>query len=112
MRNTTLFVHDWRIPIEVAETPEELRTGLGGRSTMGLATYGMLFPGTTSVWMFPMRFPLDMIFLRDNVVTRISANAPPGFMQTYADPTTTAVLELGAHYAARCGLAVGQRVAF
>jgi uncharacterized membrane protein (UPF0127 family) len=79
--------------------------GLLGRD--GLADgHGMWFPHTSSVHMFFMRFPIDVVFVdRANRVVRIAADLQPG--RIAAARRARAALELPAGTAARLGLAPG-----
>lgn len=99
--------------VQVPESLEEFRIGLGGRDAIG--TDGMLFPGVTSVWMGPMRFPLDIVFLGKGengewIVRGVSHNAPAGSRDTLSCAGCTDVLELPAGWAAKHGLTVGDAV--
>jgi len=79
--------------------------GLLGRD--GLAEgHGMWFPRTSSVHMFFMRFPIDVVFVdRANRIVRIAADLRPG--RIAAARRARAALELPAGTAARLGLAPG-----
>src|SRR5690349_12394377 len=54
--------------VVVAKTPEEREKGLSGRDSLAQNS-GMLFvfdhPDTYTFWMKGMKFPLDMIFIKD-----------------------------------------------
>ncbi|HSX40980.1 MAG TPA: DUF192 domain-containing protein [Candidatus Saccharimonadales bacterium] len=64
----------------VAKTNDEKQTGLSNRTSLDKNT-GMLFPfGTASYvtfWMKQMRFPIDIIFIRNGKIVTIDKNAPP-----------------------------------
>ena len=66
--------------LEVADTEAERQAGLSNRIILD-ADHGMifLFPEAKiyPFWMKEMRFPLDIIYLRDGVVDQIFANVPP-----------------------------------
>jgi uncharacterized membrane protein (UPF0127 family) len=68
-----------RLEVEVVNTPESLRRGLGGRTR--LETDGMLFvypsPQPVVFWMKDMLFAIDIIWLRDGEVIGIERNAQP-----------------------------------
>ena len=65
--------------VEIADEEGERRQGLGGRKGLPPGT-GMLFlfeaPGIYPFWMKGMRFPLDIIYLRDGVVTEVFPSVP------------------------------------
>ena len=65
---------------------------------------GMLFPRCGSIHTFMMRMPIDVVFVRDGVVSTVHAAVPPN--KTLADPGCDA-LELIAGRAAEVGLCPG-----
>ena len=75
-----LTINDNAINVEVAQTQEELIQGLSGRQSLENNT-GMLFIHfdykIRNYWMNEMRFPLDIIWIKDNKVVNISKNVPP-----------------------------------
>lgn len=103
--------------VEVADTVSALAQGLSGRD--GLASgRGMLFvfnpARVESFWMHDMRFPIDIIWIRDGVVQGVVADAqiPTRFSTpTFVSPGPVEyVLELAAGTAARDGIRVGATV--
>ncbi|MBD2254657.1 DUF192 domain-containing protein [Nostoc parmelioides] len=67
--------------LEVASTPEQLEKGLKFRASIP-SDRGMLFNLGGEIynvpfWMYKVNFPLDIIFLKDNVVTTVVYNAKP-----------------------------------
>ncbi len=107
-----------RIELEVTKTPEQQAMGLMYRTSLP-DDRGMLFefkPARwVNFWMKNCQISLDMIFIRDGVVTAIQAGAPP----CTADPCPTygpdtivdRVIELRSGRAAELGLKVGDRIA-
>ncbi|WGV29065.1 DUF192 domain-containing protein [Halotia branconii] len=87
--------------LEVATTPEELEKGLKFRSSLP-RDRGMLFKlgkeyKDVPFWMSQVKIPLDIIFLKDNVVTTVIHNAPPCAKNPcpiYKGSMATQVLEL------------------
>jgi hypothetical protein len=70
-------------------------------------------PGTYRFWMKGMRFPIDIVWIRDDEVVGIEHNVPlpAAIPQTYTPPVPVAVvLELPAGDAARRGIEIGSRV--
>lgn len=51
--------------------------GLMGRKAMPRTVEGVLFPRCSSIHTFGMRFPLDVVFLREGVVTRVARDVRP-----------------------------------
>lgn len=71
-------IKDATLKVMVAETPEKRRKGLGGKEKLA-SDSGMLFsfpePGYYDFWMKGMLFPIDIIWIKDNRVVDITANA-------------------------------------
>ena len=93
---------DWEV--EKSETLMQKARGLSYRESLG-KDKGMIFffdpPSRESFWMKGMNFPLDMIWIRDNIVIDITKNAPPlkdGLRPLYYSPKEPAdmVLEINA----------------
>lgn len=63
-----------------ANSQKEKEMGLSDKSSMP-QDYGMLFsfatPDYYSFWMRDMKFPIDMIFIKDNHIVTIYSNAQP-----------------------------------
>jgi uncharacterized membrane protein (UPF0127 family) len=105
------------VTVEVARTADELARGLMNRSSLA-EDAGMLFvfPETDqhSFWMKNTLIPLDLIFIgEDRTVVGIVASAEPLTLE----PRTTSrpsryVLEVNGGWAARHGVAAGDRVTF
>ncbi|MDX1536041.1 MAG: DUF192 domain-containing protein, partial [Candidatus Spechtbacterales bacterium] len=76
-----LEIADTEITVELAEKPEDKAKGLSGRSSLA-EEHGMLFvfnrPGTYSFWMKEMNFPIDIIWIGEDMrVVDITKNAKP-----------------------------------
>lgn len=77
----TLNANNQTVKLEVARKPHEIAKGLKFRSELA-ANQGMLFviPGKAQpiqIWTKDVRFPLDMVFVRNNNVVKIIENVPP-----------------------------------
>ena len=103
MEYRTVSLPGGSLSLEFPRTPEQFARGLGERDQLAPET-GMLFlfptPGRYAFWMKGMRFPLDIVFLRDGVVTQIASRLPPpqvGEAPVTAVPTElmNEVLEVG-----------------
>lgn len=105
--------------LEVVRTDADRQKGLSGRDALAPQT-GMLFlfesPDRHTFWMRGMRFPIDMIFLRDGVIGHIAANVQPPKTPT-EEPASVRppqiinqVIEIPAGDAKKLGLTVGGRV--
>lgn len=72
---------DRTFKLEVASTPEQLEKGLKFRSSLN-GDRGMLFNLGGEIynvpfWMYKVNFPLDIFYIKDNVVTTAVYNAEP-----------------------------------
>jgi hypothetical protein len=107
-------VNDRVIKLEVARTVQERRIGLMNRPRI-VPDRGMGFavspPRDVEIWMKQMRFPIDIIFLRNGRIKAIQLQALP--CQTKVCPTYQAgtpvdqVIELAAGQANNLDLKVG-----
>ncbi len=70
--------------LEVKATPKEQAMGLQGRDNLPAAS-GILFPvqppKLVQVWMYNVKFPIDIVFLKDSNIQGIIESAPPCFIQ-------------------------------
>ena len=106
------------ISLEVARTPREQETGLMFRTELA-ADRGMAFvlesPASVAFWMKDTLIPLDIVYVRDGVVTNVVAEVPP----CEADPCPSypsdgkvdTVVELRSGRAAELGITTGDTVA-
>lgn len=69
-----------RFEVEMAQTDEERSRGLGGRDFL-CSHCGMLFvfdmPGRYGFWMKDMRFPVDILWIRDGRVVFVAYAVAP-----------------------------------
>jgi uncharacterized membrane protein (UPF0127 family) len=109
--------HRVTVRVEVARTEAEKVRGLSDRDRLA-PDRGMLFvygaPVRPLIWMRGMRFPLDILWIRDGRVVDLvrGAKAPaPGEAPQEFAPSDDAqyVLEVPAGFAERHGIAVGDR---
>lgn len=105
------------IDIEIAETPEELETGLMYRQTMADAE-GMLFVFKKAksgfFWMKNTYIPLDMIFVDENMkIVKIEKNTIPMSEENIpAHKNTLYVVEVNAGFCDKYGINVGDYIQF
>ena len=106
------------VTVEVARTETEKVRGLSGRDRLA-PDRGMLFvyeaPGRPLIWMRGMRFPLDILWIRDgrvvDLVRGAKAPAPGEAPQEFAPREDIQyVLEVTAGFVDRHGIAVGDQV--
>lgn len=103
---------------EVAASVLKHSAGLSGRESLGI-DHGMLFvfpkPQSLTFWMKGMRFPLDFIWIRNNVVVDISPHMQPPqntFDLSIVRPKELAnmALEVNAGTVKRLGIKIGDPV--
>lgn len=104
--------------VEIADSKEELTAGLSDRPNLA-QNQGMLFlfsePQIQPFWMYRMRFPLDILYLRGGVIQEIFPQVPPpraGETPKTVTPTlpADAVLEVYGGESARFGWKVGDQL--
>ncbi|MCX7918749.1 MAG: DUF192 domain-containing protein [bacterium] len=112
-----VIINGHPVTVELAVTQEERRRGLSYRDSLP-ADYGMLFiyPNSAirSYWMNEMRFPIDIIWIRENRVVGIvhsaSTTSPPQRFQS-PEPVNY-VLEVNAGWANAHSITTGAHVVF
>jgi uncharacterized protein len=102
------------IDIESVATDELRRKGLSNRDSL-CENCGMLFlfqeKENYSFWMKDMRFPIDMIWLRDNKVVDISQDISHKSKSVHTSKEKVdKVLELNANAVTRCKIEVGTKL--
>jgi len=111
------------LTVLVSDTPQEREQGLSGRNS--LEPYdGMLFlfpePGRYSFWMKNMRFPIDIVWIRDSRIIGVTESIPPpeagtpdSELEIYRSPDAIdSALEVFAGNARRLELSKGQSIEF
>lgn len=115
-------IRDTRIRVEVANSVEEHRQGLGGRLTLKNGE-GMLFvfasPGQMGFWMKGMYFPIDIVWMYKGKIVDIAPEVPapatPDAPESelpryYPRLPADMVLEVPAGYALANGWKIGDSV--
>lgn len=105
------------VSVEVADTLEEQQQGLSNRAPL-TDKEGMLFvfpdKQVRNFWMKDMLFPLDIIWIADGRIVKISADLPPegkNPQKIYGSgEPINYVLEVNAGWAARNGVITGDSV--
>jgi lipid II:glycine glycyltransferase (peptidoglycan interpeptide bridge formation enzyme)/uncharacterized membrane protein (UPF0127 family) len=107
------------IAAEVVKDTDAINKGLSGRDSLAPGS-GMLFmfpkPKKYRFWMRNMKFPIDIIWIRDDTVVGITADIAPAFNASnprfsYAPQKANYVLEVAAGFAAENDISLGARVA-
>jgi len=104
---------------EIADTNEKRELGLGQRDSLG-ARQAMYFPFPAAeqwvFWMKDMRFPIDIIWMRDGVVVDVTKNAPvphDDIIDRFSPrEPANGVLEVNAGVAEEVGIKLGDKVLF
>lgn len=88
-------INNQTVIAELVSTPEQMARGLGGRDRLDV-NEGMLFsfsaPGVYPFWMKDMRFPIDIVWIRDGRIVGITERidpqigAPDAALQMYPPP--------------------------
>ncbi|HBI16848.1 MAG: hypothetical protein UR60_C0015G0006 [Candidatus Moranbacteria bacterium GW2011_GWF2_34_56] len=102
------------INLEIVSEDEKRKRGLSNRDSL-CDNCGMLFlfdkEGDYFFWMKDMRFPIDIIWLRDNEVVYIAQNVSHQSKSVYSSrEKADKVLELNANDASRCNIKIGDKL--
>lgn len=112
-------INGQKIPVELAETPNEQWRGLSGREKLDAGS-GMLFvfpgKGVRNFWLKDMNFPLDIIWIDENTVVKVDRNLPPGGPapnESYSSIwPINYVLEVNAGFAEKHDIRAGDEVVY
>ena len=119
-----LTINNIRVDIEIAQTDEQRAKGLSFREDLRQYS-GMLFDFKGKnvrpiFWMKDMRFPIDIIWIKNGKITKINTNIQPEKGDTleknyrlYQTPVVIDyVLEMNAKWCDQNGVSVGDEVNF
>jgi len=115
-----VLIHRTTISVEVATTSAAIQKGLSGRPSLD-PEKGMLFifttPGRYNFWMPDMHFPIDILWIQDEVVRGIEAHVSnifdPENPRFYTPPIPIQyVLEVNAGFTEAHKIRVGDSVMF
>ena len=112
-----LTINGQKIEIEIADTSAKRRQGLSNRQSLP-PNQGMLFIfdnyARTNFWMKDMRFPIDIIWIRDDQIIGIEKNIPIPDSQILKRYTPNRpinyVLEVNAGYSDKNNIKIGDRI--
>jgi len=109
------YINNQPIPLEIKDTPNGKSVGMMGRNNLD---GGMLFPfdsvGERSFWMKNCLIPLDILFISNNKINKISPNCPPcdeKYCENYKG-IGDKVLELPGNYCFKNNIKEGDYVYF
>lgn len=118
---TTATIKNQTFSVDVVKTPKDKQVGLSSKTSIA-SNYAMYFPFDKpdyyAFWMKDMKFPIDIIFLRDGKIVSITHNAPIPPVDTENLPIyqpeepANAVLEISAGLAQKYGFVKGDTVTF
>lgn len=120
-QETQVIIKNIVITVELADTDEKRKKGLGGRESLP-TNAGMLFiypkPDHYNFWMKGTKIPLDIIWIKGDTIVDITKNAlPPKEDQKYEDlPIYTPkepsdkILEVNAGFADANGIMIGDKI--
>lgn len=117
---TTATIRDHTFSIDIAKTAKDKELGLSIKKNIS-DTYGMYFPFDRpdyyAFWMKQMKFPIDIIFIREGKIVTIFKNVPvppdTDNLPTYQpDEPANAVLEINAGLSQKYGFIKGDSVTF
>jgi uncharacterized membrane protein (UPF0127 family) len=114
---TQVKIRGQKFNVEIAVTAKEKEKGLGYRDSLPKMS-GMLFPydheEQYKFWMKGMRFPIDIIWIRDQTIMDITKNVPVptgGVLPQYGPAVNVnKILELNAGTVDEFGIQVGDLV--
>lgn len=118
-KKPTATINNKTFSLLVAKTDEEKRIGLSKMKSLE-ENSGMLFPfekpSYYSFWMKDMKFPIDIIFLRNNTIVTIHKNVQPPktpevspLIYTPTEPADS-VLEINAGVSEKYNIKVGDNI--
>lgn len=115
-RIVPLHINDHIIYSEVVSSGEKMRKGLGERRGL-CSSCGMLFEfgrsGKYSFWMKEMKFPLDIIWIKENKIVHIEQNIQPSFagsLNSFSEADM--VLEVNAGVIKALGIKTDDEISF
>ena len=108
-----------KFDIEIADDILEQSRGLSGRDFLP-DNRGMLFVfkdlSVRSFWMAGMKFPLDIIWIKENQVVGFSEGLPPASATNvkvyYSPESVDMVLEVNSGLVNKLGISIGDKVRF
>jgi hypothetical protein len=119
LKTGEVIIDNQVIEVEIAQTVSQQRQGLSNRVSLG-ENEGMLFQFSDykirGFWMKEMNFPLDIVWIKDDMILGIEAKVPYPFekdavLPIYRSPEeVNYVLEVNAGYCEKYTIGVGDKV--
>lgn len=117
--SSTANINNQTFKLYLTKEEKEKQIGLSGRNNMP-QDYGMLFEFTNAdyhaFWMRNMKFPIDIIFIRDNKIITVFHNVPPpksedeNLVLYQPDEPSNKVLEINAGLAKKYNIKRGDTI--
>lgn len=108
-----LQIGNAQVAVEVRDTEAGRSQGLSGREKLA-EDEGMLFvfdqPGIYGFWMKEMKFPLDFIWIKDNLVMEVTENVGVDRTDIRPKEAVDKVLEVNSGWAGKQGIKIGDAV--
>ncbi len=120
IQSPRISINNHSFILEVADTDAKRAQGLSDRLTLD-QSHGMLFVFPTkdryAFWMKDMHFPLDFIWIEDDLIVDITENVPTPVTATYLPryqpkSQVNKVLEINMGVVKKNGIIIGQKVSF
>ena len=118
---TTVTIDNQTFTVDTAKTEADQEQGLSGRQSLA-KDHGMLFifnkPDIYRFWMKDMKFPLDIIYIKNDKITTILDNlqnpsSPSDYLPVYQpDQPSDRVLEINAGLARKNNFKVNDTVTY
>lgn len=115
----TIAINEQKIKLDIADTDEKKEIGLSNKENIP-NDRGMLFtfdkPDYYSFWMKNMKFPIDIIFIKDGTIVTIFENVNPPASSEQSTPIyqpkspADMVLEINAGLSSKYGFKEGSKV--
>ncbi|MBU1131109.1 DUF192 domain-containing protein [Patescibacteria group bacterium] len=111
-------INQTELQVEIVETPQEIAQGLSGRKNL-CENCGLLFEfadyQVRHFWMKEMQFPLDIIWVKDEVIAGIAENVPifdlnGQISRVQSSEQVNKVLEVNAGWAENHSIKTGDKV--
>ena len=111
---TEISVKNIKLKVEVADSQEKRKKGLGGRDNLASAS-GMLFTfqktGYYNFWMKGMKIPIDIIWIKEAQVVDIHKNVSPEDQSIFTPKVgVDSVLEVNGGFSDNYGIMIGDSI--
>jgi uncharacterized protein len=117
IEQTTIKINGRNLKVDVARSKDQQRQGLSGRQELD-ENSGMLFTffdyQVRQFWMKDMNFPLDIIWIKDQTIVKISENVPiltnDAITTVSSDNDINKVLEVKAGWSKKNNIKIGDKI--